>query len=144
MNLLRMSWILTGLSVMFVVMSREPGAFGAGDPDRVTALENRVTSLEKVIRNLDRTPELNSLRARITELERSQRDMRQGTSSATSRTPSRGLSQVSRENAALKTSIRTLEAKVATGEQSATQLRRDISSLRLKVSNLQSAVDRLR
>ena len=142
MNNFRFALIVAGLTWLAATATKDPSVARAADQkDRVAALENRVQTLERDLRNLQRNPELTSLKNRITDLERLQRQASQkrpsvGTSS--------GLSRSTRETTTFRTAIRTLEAKVSSAEQSDNQMRRDISSLRLKVSNLQSAVDRLR
>ena len=142
MNAGRLFLILAGLALILTICSREPSAVGAAAPDRVAVLEDRIEALEKTIRSLDRSRDVNDLKSRVSELERLMRNSRQGGASSASRTS--GFSQVQRENASLKSAVRTLESKVSTGAQVATQLRREIDNLRLKVSTLQTKVDRLR
>ena len=117
---------------------------GAADNGGAADLTTRVAALEKTVRDLERSRQLDQLTSRVASLERQMRSVRPSGSGATSRTGSSDLSQLQRANADLKRAVQALQSQVTTGRQTATQLRREIDRLSATVSTLRSEVDRLK
>lgn len=106
------------------------------------ALAARLGNLEQTMQHLVRRGELDRLRSRVAELERTQRNNSQSLDSG-SRSQANDIAQLKSDIASLKRLHSQLASKVANARNQSYPTRNDLRVLQQKVFSLQNTVDRL-